>query len=72
MLQGFYSHQSGLRKHLSQYFLDECAVELIPFSMDYKGYDALADVLNNWESSINPEPLLPLDRRIEAQRWLDE
>jgi len=71
ILQGYYSHQNWLSKHMGSYFNEECQVRLIPFNMDSKGYEALADVLNDWATQINPEPLLPLDKRMEAEEWLD-
>lgn len=72
MLQGFYSHQRGLNKHLSEYYLNECGVELIPYNMDTKGYESLSDVLDDWASRIRPKTMLPLDRRIELEGWLDD
>jgi len=48
LLQGFYSHQEQLMKSLTKYFLDECGIQLIPFSLDQKNWEQLIDVLEDF------------------------
>lgn len=55
MLQGFFSHQTALIRHLTSYYAHECDIQLIDFSLDYKGYEQLISVLEDLKQAI-PKP----------------
>jgi SIR2-like domain len=48
LLQGFFSHEATLLRHLETYYLRECGIQLIPFLRDHKDRDQLLDVLEDF------------------------
>lgn len=43
-----FSHQDKLFRHLSEYYRNQCGVQLIPYLIDEKDHYQLEDVLNEW------------------------
>jgi len=48
LLQGFFSHELELMRSLKRYYLEECAIQLIPFLRDQQDWDQLLDVLEEF------------------------
>lgn len=71
ILQGFFSHQEHLRKHLTSYY-KEIGIELVPFSLDRSGWDGLIDVLAKWVDEIPAKDQLEAEKLIEMEGWLDD
>ena len=51
MLFNTYKEDEKVVKHLNDYF-SKFSVELIPYDMSVKGYDQLADIIDNWSSYL--------------------
>jgi SIR2-like protein len=45
MLQGYFSHQEALLRHMDIYYRNECGIELLPFRLDEQNWEQLLDVL---------------------------
>ena len=52
LLQGFFSFEEDLFTSLKDYFLSECAIELIPFSRDKNDWLQLTEVLETFAEAI--------------------
>lgn len=48
----FYSHEETLFKHLSNYYLQQCQVRLIPYRLDENDHAQLEKVLAHWLPTI--------------------
>ncbi len=70
LLQGFYSHQAELRRSLSEYYLRECNIRLLPFSMDARGYSQLVDVVEFMSSEIPVGRVHALRQLLEMEALL--
>lgn len=71
ILQGFFSHEEVLLRNLRSYYLNECAVELIPFRRDDKDFGQLLDVLEDFARRIPAVPPLVLQRAQEMEDLLN-
>ena len=64
-LDGYYRSQEQTKLVLDKAYYKALGIELLPYFMDKKGYDALLDVLNSWisqiESQTSPSGILYLD-----------
>jgi hypothetical protein len=70
LLQGFYSHQAELRRSLTDYYLRECNIRLIPFSMDVRGHLQLLEVLEFLSREIPVGQVHALRQRLEMEELL--
>jgi len=52
LLQGFFSFEAEICASLQEYFLQECSIELIPFSRDEKDWKQLIDVLEAFAKAL--------------------
>jgi hypothetical protein len=52
ILQGYFSHEQELVRSMRRYYLNECGIELIPFSRDLKDWRQLLDVLEEFARSL--------------------
>ncbi len=52
LLQGFFSHESKLVEHLSNYYRHDCGVVLLPFLRDEKDREQIVDVLEAFAEQI--------------------
>ena len=71
ILQGFFSHEEVLLRNFSSYYLNECAVQLIPFRRDDKDFGQLLDVLEDFAKKIPAVPPLVLQRAQEMEDLLN-
>jgi len=71
ILQPFFSHEEVLLRNLRSYYLNECAVELIPFRRDDKDYGQLLDVLEDLAQKIPAISPLVLQRAQEMEGLLN-
>lgn len=67
LLQGFFSHQEALREHMRKYYAHDCGIQLIDFSLDYKGHEQLVDVLDEFRRRIPKTEPLALLREQELE-----
>jgi hypothetical protein len=70
LLQGFYSHQAELRRSLSDYYLRECNIRLLPFSIDARGYSQLVDVVQFLGSEMPVGPVHAMRQLLEMEALL--
>jgi hypothetical protein len=63
LIQGFFSHEYALMRHLRLYFLQECRIQLIPFLLDEKGWNQWVDVLEEF-ARVAPVSELPMAERL--------
>jgi len=52
LLQGFFSHEATLWRHMETYYSRECGIQLIPFLRDRKDHEQLLDVLESFAQRI--------------------
>lgn len=52
LLQGFFSFEADLLKYLQDYFLEECGIELIPFSRDRNDWMQLTEVVKSFAMAM--------------------
>jgi len=52
LLQGFFSHERELMRHVKRYYLEDCGIQLIPYSRDRRDWDQLIDVLEEYARLI--------------------
>jgi len=71
IVQGFFSHEEVLLRNLRSYYLNECAVELIPFRRDDKDFGQLLDVLEDFAQKLPAVPPLVLQRAQEMEGLLN-
>lgn len=71
ILQGFFSHEEALLRNLRSYYLNECAVQLIPFRRDDKDYRQLLDVLDNFAQKMPAARPLVLQKALEMEDLLN-
>jgi len=71
MLQGYFTHQLALMRRLEAYYRDECGVQLIPFSLDSRGYDQLIEVLEEFARHIPATSPLVVQEKLEMRALLD-
>ena len=71
MLQGYFTHQQALMRRLEAYYRDECGVQLIPYSLDGRGYDQLIDVLEEFSSQIPATSPLVVQEKLEMRALLE-
>lgn len=64
MLQGYFSHEVGLMRALTQYYR-QCNIQLLPFLRDQKDWAQLVDVLEEY-ASVMPAKA-PTDMQILAE-----
>lgn len=57
ILQGYFSHELEWMRAMHQYYLNDCGIELIPFSRDAKDREQLLDVLDNFVKALPPATL---------------
>lgn len=72
MIMGFYSHQLAIMKSLKKYYQKEFKVELLPFSLDKKGYDQLTDVIEQLSKEIPIGQLLQSQSRCDMKTLLND
>jgi hypothetical protein len=70
MLQGYFTHQLALMRRLEAYYRDECGVQLIPFSLDGRGYDQLIEVLEEFARQIPATSPLVMQEKLEMKALL--
>lgn len=62
MLQGYYSHQQRVFRHLHSYYSNTFGVEIIPFDLDGMEYQQLEKILEDWAGRLEiGSPLLADD-----------
>lgn len=71
ILQGFFSHEEVLLRNFRSYYLNECAVELIPFRRDDKDFGQLVDVLADFAQKIPAVAPLILQKAQEMEDLLN-
>lgn len=71
ILQGFFSHEEVLLRNFRSYYLNECAVELIPFRRDDKDFSQLLDVLEDFAQKIPGATQLVLQKAQEMEDLLN-
>jgi hypothetical protein len=71
LLTGFYSHELELKRSLERYYATDCGVQLLPFSLDQKGWNQLVDVLEYMSQELPAQSLLQLQRRNELRGLLE-
>ncbi|MBL4747905.1 MAG: SIR2 family protein [Magnetovibrio sp.] len=69
VLSGFFSHELRLAQHMEDYF-ETLGIQLIPFSLDAKGWDQLDSVLSHMADHISEEPEEQLAMRTEMAELL--
>jgi SIR2-like domain len=52
LLQGFFSHEATLLRHMEAYYSHECGIQLIPFLRDHKDHNQLLEVLEDFAQRI--------------------
>jgi hypothetical protein len=52
LVEGFFSHETTLRRSMESYYLQECGIQLIPFLRDNKDRHQLIEVLENFAQSM--------------------
>lgn len=70
MLQGFFSHEANLRRSLTDYYLRQCQIGLLPFSKEAKGHEQLAAVVEHLSQVIPTGHVLELQGRLEMEALL--
>lgn len=65
ILQGFFSHERELARHLANYYLRDCGIQLIPFLRDKRNWHQLLDVIEEYAS------LIPTNDPLVVQELLD-
>ena len=71
ILQGFFSHEFQLMRNLQDYY-DQCGIALLPFSRDWKDWDQLIDVVEDFATRIPVSRLMKAQELQEMERWLDD
>lgn len=51
-LEGFFSHNKELKRGMSEYYRG-MGIELLPFEIDDRGFNALSDVLDSWNNALS-------------------
>ena len=69
LIQGFFGHEQELARNLEAYYR-ESGIQLIPFSMDQKGWDQLLDVVERFARDV-PVSNLVLDELAQMEGWLN-
>jgi hypothetical protein len=72
LVQGFFSHQTELMKHLRQYYLQQCGIELIPFWRDHSDWDQLLVVVDELARLIPSSDLMNAQELAEMEGMLDD
>ena len=57
---------------LDLYYLNECGLELLPFSRDYNDYDQLIDVLEEFAREMPSKAPMVIDQARRMQELLRE
>lgn len=52
LLQGFFSHEVTLLRHMEAYYSHECGIQLIPFLRDHRDHEQLLEVLEDFTQRI--------------------
>ncbi len=68
----FYTHELVIMENLKNYYYKEFKVELIPFSIDEKGYDQLIDVVEYLSKEIPIGKLLASQNALEMRGLLND
>ena len=66
VLQGFYSYQRTTCEYLDKYYKETFGVATVPYTMEYKNYDQLKVVIEDWCSKLKgiiKPPLLSEDAK---------
>lgn len=71
ILQGYFSHEQELVRSMKRYYLNECGIELIPFSRDLKDRRQLLDVLEDFARSLPASEPMVLKEFEEMEDLLD-
>jgi len=71
IVQGFYSHEAQLMRGLSDYYLNEFNVRLLPFSKDQSGWHQLIEVVEHLSRQIPVGGVLPTQQRLEMEALLE-
>ena len=71
ILQGFFSHEEVLLRNFRSYYLNECAVGLIPFRRDDKNFGQLLEVLEDFAQKLPAVPPMVLQRAQEMEDLLN-
>jgi hypothetical protein len=67
LLQGFFSHEATLLRHMEAYYLHECGIQLIPFLRDHKDYKQLLEVMEDFAQHIPASGPLMLQQEQELE-----
>lgn len=67
LLQGFFSFEAEICASLQDYFLQECGIELIPFSRDEKDWMQLIDVLESFAKALPTNDELVVQQLAEME-----
>lgn len=70
MLQGYFSHQVGLMRALTQYY-KQCNIQLLPFLRDQKNWEQLIEVLENYADVMPATAPTTLEILAEMEALLD-
>jgi hypothetical protein len=70
MLQGYFEHQHGLMRSLTQYYR-QCGIQLLPFRRDEKDWSQLVDVLESYAEVMPATSPLNLQIQAEMEALLD-
>lgn len=71
LVQGFFSHETALRRSLRDYYLREFNVRLLPFSKDQNGWNQLIHVIEYLAKQIPVSGVLPSQQRLEMEGLLE-
>jgi hypothetical protein len=71
LLQGFFSHEVELMRHLTSYYQD-CGIKLLPFLRDTKNWHQLIDVIEDFARRAPASDPLKLQKLVDMEKLLNE
>ena len=71
LLQGFFSHEAELMRHLTSYY-KECGIKLLPFLRDQKDWAQLIDVIEDFARRAPATGPMKLETMLDMKELLNE
>src|SRR5262249_10584805 len=71
LLQGFYSHEAELMRHLASYY-EDCGIKLLPFLRDRNGWHQLIDVIEDFARRAPAAATMRLQKLLDMEGLLNE
>ncbi len=70
LVQGFFGHETQLKRSLQDYYSHQCGIGLLPFSRETQGWSQLIDVVEYLGREIPAGPVLGLQQRLDMEELL--